>query len=764
MPYHKPRIALIGSGLAGSVLASRLGSEATVVVFERGPNSGERPHRLETTGHPLGLYPSFMYGLGGTTNLWQGGMIEMRPDETGPAWPKAVRDDLARHYGDVVRCLYGGQAAEAWARRTEKPLAESALLTSIFYPARPYRAAESNLFDNCVTRFDEQVIGVEENDRGITVTSRANGRISADRFDCVVLACGGINSPIVLRRSGLGGAAVGQNFTDHPMGFVAKLTAPSIRSIFARLSAATGSYDNSEPLIKLRDAETGLWSAFYLRPAAIRGIRSDPYARAFGFLGHTSRLKKYGSAIPQLADLDFLYQVVENRTGTRLPSRYCYVLVINEQEPLGQGSVTETPDGNIRLRWTISDAVLSAINNNLETLAEVLDAELVRTPEPLRERLWSAAHHSGTCRISTEPSRGVVDNNLRVHGARQIYVCDGSVLPSTGCTNTGLAIGALAHRLVEHLRKELAIEPSMGASGKSKPTVKLLMSGAGGRIGQMMQSSLVGADVQWQAVNLHEGIEKPLGTPHARVFLHLANAHTDVEENKRLQVRAAEKIAEAGVTQVVVSMSFVTLGVPGDGDPEGSAFNFGFACTSPDSYPRGKLAVEKFWLDWQREDTKRKVLFLYIPTICGTHSDWTVGQARHASGKILLVPGIERFFIVSEEDLTSLLMAIVRRGLTANIERQIALSPSASLADAIAADRSDPVAEMRLPGLFWLMCGMANRRPLIDKGMSVARKIIDILLRKTAGRAIVPISASYLYLFKAQSKFADKISKAARQR
>ena len=726
--------------------------------------AAERPQKLETTDQPLGLYPSFLYGLGGTTNLWHGGLLEMSPEEMGPAWPKGVRDDLARYYPDLVCRLYGNQAAEAWAQRVEMPLGETGSLTSIFYPAEPYSAAAGTQFNNCDLRLHARVIGIEESDRGVVVASQTGGQVSKERFDSVVLACGGINSPIVLRRSGLGGAAAGQNITDHPMGFVAKFAAPNIRNVLVRLQATTGSYANSEPLVKLRDAETGLWSAFYLRPAAIRNIRSDPYARAFGFLGYTNTLKKYAVALPQLADLDFFYQVLENRAGISMPSRYCYVLVINEQEPRGQGSVVETPEGGLRLRWTISDAVQNAVARNLKMLAGLLGAEMIPTPGRMSERLWSAAHHSGACRISAKPSLGVVDSNLKVHGTKQIYVCDGSVLPSTGCTNTGLTIGALSYRLAEHLRKKFDMAPGVRKSGSSKPARNVLVSGAGGRIGQMVRLSLADSDVRWQAVSLREGVENTQGPPTARLLLHLANAHHDVEENKRLQVRAADLIADAGVTEVAVSLSFVTLGALAADGPDASALNFGFRNTSPFSYPRGKLAAEEFWLDWQRGHANRKVLFLYIPTICGPHAEWTLDQARHAPGKTLLLPRIEHFFVVSEEDLTANFMDILKRGLTSDIDRQILLSSATSLGDAVDADRSEASIETRLPRLLWRLCGTARRRPLLDKGMSAIRKVADIILRKTAGRAIIPISANYLHLFNAQSALAGKISKAAQLR
>ena len=62
----------------------------------------------------------------------------------------------------------------------------------------------------------------------------------------------------------------------------------------------------------------------------------------------------------------------------------------------------------------------------------------------IRERLDSAGHHSGGCRMATRASDGVVDGDLRVFGIENLFVVDGSVLGFSGHANTGLTIAALA--------------------------------------------------------------------------------------------------------------------------------------------------------------------------------------------------------------------------------------------------------------------------------------------------------------------------------
>jgi choline dehydrogenase-like flavoprotein len=50
----------------------------------------------------------------------------------------------------------------------------------------------------------------------------------------------------------------------------------------------------------------------------------------------------------------------------------------------------------------------------------------------------------------------VVDADCRVHGVRNLYVAGSSVFPAYGCSNPTLTVVALALRLADHLKKQLA--------------------------------------------------------------------------------------------------------------------------------------------------------------------------------------------------------------------------------------------------------------------------------------------------------------------
>ncbi|HET7037427.1 MAG TPA: GMC family oxidoreductase [Thermomicrobiaceae bacterium] len=62
------------------------------------------------------------------------------------------------------------------------------------------------------------------------------------------------------------------------------------------------------------------------------------------------------------------------------------------------------------------------------------------------------AHLVGTCRMGFSPRDSVVDQYCRAWDVPNLFVCDGSVLPTQGSSNPGLTISALAARTAEWIR------------------------------------------------------------------------------------------------------------------------------------------------------------------------------------------------------------------------------------------------------------------------------------------------------------------------
>ncbi len=67
-----------------------------------------------------------------------------------------------------------------------------------------------------------------------------------------------------------------------------------------------------------------------------------------------------------------------------------------------------------------------------------------------------ASHHMGSTRMGADARTSVVDADLRVHGARNVWIAGASVFPTSGCANPTMTIVALSIRLARHLQAALS--------------------------------------------------------------------------------------------------------------------------------------------------------------------------------------------------------------------------------------------------------------------------------------------------------------------
>jgi choline dehydrogenase-like flavoprotein len=73
------------------------------------------------------------------------------------------------------------------------------------------------------------------------------------------------------------------------------------------------------------------------------------------------------------------------------------------------------------------------------------------------------AHLVGGCRMGSDPDRSVVDSDHRAWEVPNLFIADGSVMPTQGAANPALTIMALASRLAERLDRR-AIGSARAAS------------------------------------------------------------------------------------------------------------------------------------------------------------------------------------------------------------------------------------------------------------------------------------------------------------
>ena len=137
-----------------------------------------------------------------------------------------------------------------------------------------------------------------------------------------------------------------------------------------------------------------------------------------------------------------------------------------EQVPIAENCMRLAPDGEtleINYRYTDSD-VDSVIRTH-----EFLDNWLRQCncgeleywhpkselPSVIRAISKDGLHQVGTTRIAANADDGVVDENLKVWGVPNLFVCSSSVFPTSGQANPTFFLGAFAVRLARHLAAQL---------------------------------------------------------------------------------------------------------------------------------------------------------------------------------------------------------------------------------------------------------------------------------------------------------------------
>ncbi len=136
----------------------------------------------------------------------------------------------------------------------------------------------------------------------------------------------------------------------------------------------------------------------------------------------------------------------------------------------GNASIYKSPIGGPGVRYVPEQRDLAKLSEGLKLLGEILfeagakrvmlntwdipgaqftdRSQLVRLDEVVMRPAWMSlgtGHPQGGNAISEDPARGVIGPDFRVHGYRNLYVCDASVFPSSLTVNPQLTVMSLAH-------------------------------------------------------------------------------------------------------------------------------------------------------------------------------------------------------------------------------------------------------------------------------------------------------------------------------
>lgn len=460
----KKRVVIIGAGLAGSIIASQLFDDHEIIVIEALQKSSPSYPNINDVGYPSNSEFLYGFGPGGSTAYWHNGLIEPPRSVTEKYFP--IWGDLESYIQDAHIMLSGVdiEKVRGYGRKLTSCLVgrgfqEKNLGSPLYYPAKRINAWYHFVGEKINPIIGDAIefvgAGAGSIESVLVQTKRGLESVKGDIF---VLSAGGIMSPLILSQSSLGSKInvplIGEKYEDHPMGFIGEveLTA-DISSLWNHhLEKSLGFL--RIPVVINADS---LQVALYMRPA----IESRLSSRRKSFRSTLSNLRNNPSSIQKILGLmgsaDDMIELAAIKFGLYFPSKRFSLLIVAEQSPDSKISGSyKSGRWTAERDWKISKEYLDKLEGVItKNICRVGPFKSFEFYPGWRDDLMSSSHHSGTCRAGTDSRNSVCDGQGRIWGVENLFVCDGSIIPTSGYCNTGLLIGALALRLAGTIRNYL---------------------------------------------------------------------------------------------------------------------------------------------------------------------------------------------------------------------------------------------------------------------------------------------------------------------
>jgi choline dehydrogenase-like flavoprotein len=505
-------LCIVGAGVAGALIATeavRRGQSVVMIEAGRRFHFKERPEQLrryqtmggdewpwvhrerdayvdssyESVGRPYRLEQYRVKGVGGSTLHWEGRARRLMPTDfhtassygLGVDWPLTY-EELEPYYSQAEWELgvSGGEDPHSPPRSRPcpngafplsvdetvwLPIAERLGISLSVSPfainSAPYdgrskclafaackvcpsgarysadwhvaRAESSGLCD-VLTETVARRIEVSRSGEVVAIrTTNLNGEDADIRARSYVIAAHAVESARLLLLSDCGNRSdqVGRNFMDH-------------------IYIGTGGYLPGKRFYPYRVGYDKLESLFWYDgdERRNRGAIKLEFTFEEDPLEDMERTRQWGRTLAKFDAANFGRWIGISAETELLPNPDSRIVLDPKEKDLFGDPVPH-------VRLAFSDVDKHTQRRAREIGARLLNEIGVREVQNLQ--FWFGAHQMGTCRMSDDPDRGVVDRDGRVHGTSNLYLAGSSVFPTGGAVQPTLTIAALSLRLANHL-------------------------------------------------------------------------------------------------------------------------------------------------------------------------------------------------------------------------------------------------------------------------------------------------------------------------
>jgi choline dehydrogenase-like flavoprotein len=292
-----------------------------------------------------------------------------------------------------------------------------------------------------------------------TYSDPATGRTArvTVRAPRVVVACGALESPALLLRSGIGGPATGDYLRLHPCSAVMGLYGEDMQAWWGAPHAGL-----VDEFAAVEDGYGFLIEGAQYTTAI--GGSAVPFTTAEEHKAFMADFREGASLIALVRDRGH-GRVTVDQNGSAVP----WYSVADE---LDVGNLRLGTEAIIRLHHAAGARQIGVLAGGLPLwrAGDDLDAFLARAARiPLRAggmRLFSA-HQMGSCRMGADPTTSVANPYGELHDTPGVWIGDASAFPTPSGTNPMITIMALAHRTAEAITGTTDREPAPLAAARS---------------------------------------------------------------------------------------------------------------------------------------------------------------------------------------------------------------------------------------------------------------------------------------------------------
>ncbi len=309
--------------------------------------------------------------------------------------------------------------------------------------------------------------------------------------DCFIIAAGTIETSRLLLHSAAadnwdcpwrGNANVGAYFQDHLGARLGSVKPRDTKQFFNAFSTVVVAGQKFQPKIRLRaeaqerKCALGIHGILAFESSVSENlvylkqfVKAALYSRRISGVGDVVR--NAAACAKYLVPLMWRF-AIDHRVFVPKTSKISLVMQ-SEQIPLADSRISIDPAVRdawglpaVLLDWRVSADQLTQARDFATRAAEALaqarlaDVEiepaLLALDPKFLDTFGDTYHHAGGAVMGSSPADGVVDSELRVFGAENLYVSGAATFRTCGSANTTFTALAFATRLVYHLAKQYA--------------------------------------------------------------------------------------------------------------------------------------------------------------------------------------------------------------------------------------------------------------------------------------------------------------------